>query len=220
MVSNRVHKSSCHFWLNKILGACTDCQRDGENCLKIQMEMLQSQFVGIQNQLTNKQNQLTNQQNQLEALQANPSGIMYKNSNKMTCNGHFSNKIIVPIGFVYVQLSGQSEPSRLWPEIQWDNISSTYAGLFFRVIGGGSDTFGATQNENAPRISEIKNVHGMGNHNITVTANGDWSSPLWTGSDLGCVRPIYPCYWSTHFKQSAGEVRPRNQAVRIWKRIM
>lgn len=130
------------------------------------------------------------------------------------------NPLIVPIGFVYVQLSGQPEPSTLWPQTQWENISSTYAGLFFRVVGGGSAAFGETQNENSPRITEIKNdSNGNTSHRISVPANDEWTAALWTGSDLWCVSPAKPCYWSMYFKQSSGEVRPRNKAVVIWKRV-
>lgn len=129
------------------------------------------------------------------------------------------NSFIVPIGFIYVQLSNQPEPSSLWPKTQWDNISSTYAGLFFRVLGGTSAAFGQTQNENSPRISEIQNVIVNGQHHINVAADGEWTLPLWTGSDSYCLTGTTTCYWSTKYRQSAGEVRPRNQAIQIWKRI-
>lgn len=135
----------------------------------------------------------------------------------------FSNlkPFIVPIGFVYVQLSDQPEPSGLWPQTLWENISSTYAGLFFRVLGGTSAAFGETQNENSPRLSEIRNLaNNNGQHHVNVSANGEWTSPLWTGSDSYCITGTNTCYWSTSFRQSAGEVRPRNQAVPIWKRIL
>ena len=48
----------------------------------------------------------------------------------------------VPIGFIYVQLSGQAEPGQLWPGTQWDHITPQYAGLFFRAEGAGSLPFG------------------------------------------------------------------------------
>jgi len=159
---------------------------------------------GLQNQLNIQQIQIESFQKQMEGLKNHLEGL--RNN-------------AVPIGFVYVQLSDQPEPSSLWPEIEWENISSAYAGLFFRVLGGGSAAFGKTQNENSPRISEIKNMVGGGSHHINVAADGEWTSPLWTGSDLWCVTPANPCYWSMFFKQSPGEVRPRNQAVQIWKRI-
>lgn len=50
-------------------------------------------------------------------------------------------------------------------------------------------------------------------------ADDEWNLPLWTGSDLWCVKPENPCFQSMYFRQSPGEVNPRNQAVRIWKRI-
>ena len=62
----------------------------------------------------------------------------------------------VPIGFIYVQLSGQSEPHTLWPQTEWNNISPKYAGLFFRAEGGNADSFGETQSEQA-RSLQIRN---------------------------------------------------------------
>ncbi|KAJ6649710.1 Lithostathine-2, partial [Pseudolycoriella hygida] len=111
----------------------------------------------------------------------------------------------VPIGFIYVQLPDQPEPFSLWPRTQWENISSTYAGLFFRVLGGNSAAFGETQSENSPRLTELRNIVAGGGHNVAVPSNGDWTSPLWTGSDLSCITSGNPCYWSTQFRQSSGE---------------
>lgn len=65
----------------------------------------------------------------------------------------------------------------------------------------------------------MKNIVNHGSHDITISANGDWSSPLWTGGDTYCTTGTTNCYWSTLYKASSGEVRPRNQAVQIWKRI-
>ena len=53
----------------------------------------------------------------------------------------------VPIGFIYVQLSGQKDPQTLWPNTQWNNVSPNYAGLFFRAEGGNASSFGTIQDE-------------------------------------------------------------------------
>ena len=53
----------------------------------------------------------------------------------------------VPIEFIYVQLNGQSEPTQLWLKNKWKNVSAKYAGLFFRVEGGQSGTFGQIQEQ-------------------------------------------------------------------------
>ena len=61
----------------------------------------------------------------------------------------------IPIGFIYVQLSGQSDPNTLWPNTEWNNISKNYSGLFFRAEGGNSASFGQIQNEQARSLKVI-----------------------------------------------------------------
>jgi hypothetical protein len=45
-----------------------------------------------------------------------------------------------------------------------------------------------------------------------IIANGDWSKNVYSGSGSGT-------HYAMSFKVSSGEVRPRNQAIRIWKRV-
>ncbi len=45
-----------------------------------------------------------------------------------------------------------------------------------------------------------------------VNANGGWSKNIWLGGIDGKPK-------SMNFMVSSGEVRPRNQAIRIWKRV-
>ncbi|CAG2119075.1 unnamed protein product, partial [Medioppia subpectinata] len=122
----------------------------------------------------------------------------------------------VPLGFVYVQLPGQPEPSVLWPAVQWSNITDTYGGLFFRVFGNSSDPFSEIQEDSAPRltavVSQVKQKSGNRNFNEQLRPNDKWSKDLYTGSDGGDDN-----YYMS-FKLSSGEVRPRNTAVYIWKR--
>ncbi len=122
--------------------------------------------------------------------------------------------MLVPIGFIYVQLLDQPEPKNLWPTVQWADVSSGCAGLFFRVLGGGSTPFGETQNENALRLTE---VDGLGyypynyTHHTIIAANDNWSVQVFSGS-------FTEGYSYAHrFKVSSGEVRPHNKAIRIWK---
>ncbi|CAG2111541.1 unnamed protein product [Medioppia subpectinata] len=59
----------------------------------------------------------------------------------------------VPIGFIYIQLPNQTDPKYLWPKYTWEDVTSNYAGHFFRAEGGGSLGFEqGTQSENAPRL--------------------------------------------------------------------
>ena len=122
----------------------------------------------------------------------------------------------VPIGFIYVQLPGQKDPQTLWPNNTWNNISPKYAGLFFRAEGGNANRFGTVQEEQTQTIfikSERDSSHvehGV-EHAITSTYS---TKSLFTG-----VNGIMSDPYSLNFKHSTDEIRPRNQAIRIWIRI-
>ena len=124
-----------------------------------------------------------------------------------------------PIGFTYVQLPKDKAPSELWPTMTWTDISSEYEGVFFRVVGGGSDSFGMVQHENAPRLEmvfaniekEIKTKKVFLGDNMTIPLTG-WSKALHTGDDGGTS--IF-----TSFKHTdTAEVRPKNMAIKVYKR--
>jgi hypothetical protein len=122
----------------------------------------------------------------------------------------------VPIGFIYVQLPSQSDPRTLWSTVEWTEVSSDYAGNFFRVVGGNAGTFGSIQEENTLRITHIQSSpYGpYGSYsNSTVISPGKTSE--WTYSGQQCISGICTLL---AFTTSTGEVRPRNQAMRIWKR--
>lgn len=52
---------------------------------------------------------------------------------------------IVPVGFIYVQFGDQLAPKEVWPQFKWEEITASYAGLFFRAEGKGSAPFNVTQ---------------------------------------------------------------------------
>jgi len=113
-------------------------------------------------------------------------------------------------------MAHQPEPNTLWPTAQWENVSPSYSGLFFRVLGGNSAEFGTIQGENSPRLQSIEweDFGSSLNHSIAISANGDWSDYVFTSCHDTCSY-----YDSLRFKLTAGEVRPRNLAIRIWKRV-
>lgn len=122
-------------------------------------------------------------------------------------------KSSIPINFTYFQLPNQLEPKSLWPNIDWEDVSSKYTGLFIRVEGGNSAEFGIIQEENAPRVTEVSaNWSSAHDYNCKVTLiKGEWSQKLYTGGVSGdnTVIQLYT---------TSGEVRPRNMAIRIWRR--
>ncbi|CAG2103000.1 unnamed protein product [Medioppia subpectinata] len=116
----------------------------------------------------------------------------------------------LPVGFIYVQLPSQADPKTLWPKSTWSDVTSAYAGQFFRAEGGGSLNFGAgVQSEDAPRLSHVKRVTAHHEYLVDIDiVPGTFSGYMFTGS-----------YASTdNYLIRSAEVRPRNQAMRIFKR--
>ena len=131
----------------------------------------------------------------------------------------------MPVGSIYVQYPNQSDPTTLFGGT-WSNVSSSYAGRFFRAEGGSAAAFGSNQNDGLP--------------NITGT--------IWTQSDLSPIRAdsggTSGCFYKDAYRGnrpdggggtgsydigfnaansnskygSANEIRPINSTIRIWKR--
>ena len=177
--------------------------KNTENELNSQLGDVKNQLSDTRNQLKNTENELNSQlgdvNNELEVLQKNP----------------------VPIGFIYVQLPNQSEPQTLWPTVEWENVTSEYAGFFFRAEGGNSSKFGDTQNENIPTICYAKYNYTPFKFNEFETSF-DFSPGsyvrLKTGVYKEHIHTNYDSETGLEIKTSSGEVRPRNMAIRIWKR--
>ncbi|XP_054166524.1 lymphocyte antigen 75-like [Oppia nitens] len=120
----------------------------------------------------------------------------------------------VPIGFIYIQLPKQLEPTKLWPNVKWTDISAEYAGLFFRVEGGNSAPFGDIQNANYSRIEYYRTRHFIGlNFKKLIgpinrrTVEGKWLTP----------KDLPEATYLSNIYTSKGENRPINTAVKIWK---
>ena len=128
----------------------------------------------------------------------------------------------VPLGFIYVQLPKEKSPQEIWPWMSWTDVSSTYDSVFFRVAGSkGAAAFGDVQEEFSPYIDEIKFSNYRWGRNSSsetwdakISRNGGWTGDVLTAwvNDGG----DYKGYLNFH--TAAGEVRPRNMAVKVWKR--
>lgn len=132
---------------------------------------------------------------------------------------------LIPIGFIYVQLPKQTAPEDIWSWGTWKDVSSDYAGVFFRVEGGNAASFGDVQNQTSPRITSVtENYGGNGGSNdfkdtIDIYANNEYSSHVYSAVHYtSSLQGYQDGYLGLSFKQSADEVRPRNMAIRIWKR--
>ena len=85
------------------------------------------------------------------------------------------------------------------------------------MVGGAAGGFGTTQEDNTRRIVAIKDTQTGGDFTLEMTleATGEYVGKLWTVSNYAPDAQ----YWSKSYKVSSGEIRPRNQATRLWRRI-
>lgn len=138
-----------------------------------------------------------------------------------------------PIGTTYVQFPGYSDPGTLYPGTTWSNISSSFAGAFFRAEGGNASAFGG----GAQAYMHDSHSHGGASggmstsnpHHHTVRAGN-------TSYDLNQVNNFMGGSSNTntakdgvmndtnidhsHFINADGgvETRPLNYTIRIWAR--
>ena len=130
----------------------------------------------------------------------------------------------MPVGSVYVQFSGQTDPTTLFGGT-WDNVSNTYAGLFFRAEGGDAATFGETQTGGVPNV-----IGAISSVTIRATGPGTQSGALskinediaYSGMGATVLTGIntigFDASRSSATYGAAEEVRPANSTIRIWKR--
>ena len=140
--------------------------------------------------------------------------------------GTLSSKRIYSIGglsikdTVYVQFRGQSSPQDLFGGT-WQNISSTYAGRFFRAEGGSAASFGSQQAGGLPNITGYTGW-GMGSGVGANPTGAFYMSGTNLLGETGTDRDNQGLYFSASRSNSlygaATEVRPINETIRIWKR--
>ncbi len=117
-------------------------------------------------------------------------------------------KNIVPIGFIYVQFPNEKSPTEIWPLMTWNDVSSAYAGVFFRVTGGEAATPHLV-NFNMSNFNGCPDSNGCDHSIIPFPGSSYW---VYTGCNGGGTARY------ARFQSLGGEVRPRNMAIRVWKR--
>lgn len=142
-------------------------------------------------------------------------------------NIELTGKAGLPIGFIYTQLPGSPAPDTLFTGT-WTNVSSSYAGDFFRAEGGGDalafDDLNATEQLDASKVelSIISDEPGPA-ATSTYKLQAHIPSVHWGvlteratpgGTAWGSI--VTKCH-NDRFG-SAAENRPINRTVRIWKR--
>lgn len=136
---------------------------------------------------------------------------------------------VIPVGFIYIQLRNQSTPDELFGTSgKWQDISATYAGEFFRAVGGNSGSFGNTQAEGLPNITgTYKSINAMSEVNASgcfnilkgfAGINGIADGGSYVGG-WGIIEAVLLASRSSYAYGSSTHVTPYNSAVRIWKKI-
>ena len=132
-----------------------------------------------------------------------------------------------PINFIYVQYRGQDAPATLFPGTTWSNVSSTYAGRFFRAEGGAAAAFGSQQDGGLPNIRgyfQWATNPPPGEFTRSGAFYGDGTSRYISANNGGSYlrEDMDVNFDASRFNTiygAATEVRPSNETIRIWKRI-
>lgn len=132
----------------------------------------------------------------------------------------------MPANTVYIQYPFELPPTQLWncSESQWTDISNTYNGLFFRVLGSNSAAWKQLQDENTTYIQYVRTTDNCdnGSHCLDLRwdkkpLNKGWSEPMFTSCYPSSKNANGNDGIGMQFYTASGEVRPRNMAVKIWK---
>ena len=118
---------------------------------------------------------------------------------------------LIPIGFTYVQFPGQADPTTIWSNFTWKNISSTMAGDFPRFEGGLASAFNSGEQAHMFQshlhgwaLSAGNTLTGVGTSGAGASA-GNMTTVPQTDAGVGAV-------------QTGVETRPVNKTVRLWVR--
>jgi hypothetical protein len=117
-----------------------------------------------------------------------------------------------PVGYVYTQYPGQTDPATLFGGT-WLNITSLYAGSFFRAEGGASLAFNAGVQSDAFQ----GHWHGIPTYGIAL-AGGDKIPQSNGGGAAGSIATGAVTDGTNGTPRIASETRPVNQSIRIWQK--
>lgn len=130
----------------------------------------------------------------------------------------------IPVGFNYVQYPGEFAPADLFGGT-WENISSQFAGMFFRAEGGAAAAFGSSQGGGAPEVAgSVTNIASGGAESSVaagafyISSSGNNNKATASNPYGWTVQPSLSLSRGNAVYGAAEEVRPYNSTIRIWKR--
>ena len=117
-----------------------------------------------------------------------------------------------------MQFPGKSAPADLYGG-EWTNVSSQFAGQFFRAEGGNAAEFGSGQNAGIPNIYGYFTSWAGGADNGLFTVYGNSGSAMYGASGRQTFNNIYlsAARYNGYYGAS-DEPRPYNTAIRIWEK--
>lgn len=191
---------------------------------------LEEQVRVNETNIESKQDQLTNEQ--LNAVNSGITAEKVAQFENMSSLDQIFN-MCHPIGEVYVQFPTQTAPQTLYGRGTWTDVTSTYAGLFFRAAGGNAATFGVNQvivqdhalqghthidSGHTHQVKMANNVQDGAKSTYNAYSMGTPKDNTVT-SESGTAKLGGPTEYSTYGTINvANETRPRNTAIKIWKR--
>ena len=148
-------------------------------------------------------------------------------------------KAELPTGYIYIQFPNQLAPQDLWPGTEWTNVSSQFAGLFFRAEGGNASAFGNGTQSFATSVSGLSaclnscytcHNHGSATHCLSYCQSisgcnssgctrvcGNNNANEYTTICHTCSAGIH-CHTVT-LTSTDTETRPINYTVRVWSKV-
>lgn len=136
--------------------------------------------------------------------------------NKLEISANFQK--LLPIGFIYTQFPEQYSASEIWPNFEWEEITSKYAGLFFRAEGGDSKKFNEKLKQDSNQIKISRFI--ISGREITghTGASTNKSIELIEGENIIWNKDDFPIT-KIQLSLNSNEIRPINKAIKIWRRI-
>lgn len=150
------------------------------------------------------------------------NSLKFNNTSINEINGKLD---ILPTGFVYIQLPGYKAPDEMFAGI-WTDITSSFAGLFFRCEGGDALAFnGGVQEEGLPNITgQAGYDQGCGIVSPSTPfltgcfKTGDSKSWALDGGRNSGKYIAFDASGSNSIYGNSEHVTPRNISIRLWVR--
>ncbi len=160
------------------------------------------------------------------ALDTNDTGRQFYNttSHKLYTYVHGTGWVLTgleepPIGTVYIQFPGKTAPATLYGGT-WSNISSSFAGSFFRSEGVYASAFGSGSQAGSIAYTysgfSVGTIHIIPRDYFSVTANYDTTSS--SLGNIATVRFTNTGSYTEDMSYTAYLLRPVNLTIRLWER--